>query len=122
MSIADGKHTGNPEPHAAVASHLVEKDSLGNVTLAANLTLTAQYRKYLRLDPGGSARDVNLPAEAGSNGLAFYILNAADAAENLVVKNDAGGTIVTISQNEAAWVVCDGTDWHHMGIISIALS
>ena len=92
------------------------------ITLAANLTLTAGYTNFLRIDPGGSARDVTLPAEATSEGMAFRILNTADAAENLVVKDDGGSTIVTISQNEAAWVVCDGTSWNHMGIESIALS
>lgn len=121
MSTADGKHTGNPGA-AQVTAHLVEKDSIGVVTLAANMTLTAQYRRYLKLDPGGSARDVNLPAEATSNGLSFEIANAADAAENLVVKDDGGSTIVTIGQNEKASVHCDGSAWYHMGIITIALS
>ena len=121
MSTSDGLHSGNPGKDQ-VTAHFIEKDSVGDLTLAAALTLTAQYRKYLRIDPGGAARDVNLPAEATSNGLVFWILNAADAAENLVVKNDGGATIVTISQNERAMVVCDGTSWYHMGIETIALS
>ena len=92
------------------------------LTLAANKTLTRADQNFQKLDPGGSARDVVLPAEASSSGTWYYILNAADAAENLVVKDDGGATIVTISQNEAAIVICNGNAWIHMGIITIALS
>ncbi len=122
MSTADGLHDSNPEPHVKSASHPIEADGVGDMTLAGNLTLSQQYRRRLRIDPGGSARDVNLPAEASSNGLSFILLNTADAGENLVVKDDGGTTIVTISQNEKAEVVCDGTTWYHMGIETIALS
>lgn len=121
MSTSDGLHSSKPVD-GAFTSHPRAKNAIGAVTLAANLTLTDQYRQILRLDPGGSARDVTLPAEETSNGLAFEIVNTADAAENLVVKNDAGGTVVTISQNEKATVVCDGTTWYHTGIVGIALS
>lgn len=92
------------------------------ITATGNLTLTLGYTNMLRIDPGGSARDVTLPAEAGAEGAWFEILNTADGAENLVVKNDGGSTIVTISQNEKATVVCNGTAWVHMGIVSVALS
>lgn len=121
MSTANGLHNGNPED-AAFLSHPRHVNPIGVMTLAGALTLTAQYRQILRLDPGGSARDVNLPAVATSNGLSFEIVNTADAAENLVVKNAGGATIVTISQNEKATVVCDGATWYHTGIVSIALS
>lgn len=89
-------------------------------TLAGNLTLTKRSSQFLRLDPGGSARDVTLPA--AEDGLWFQVLNLADAAENLVVKDAAGNTVVTISQNERATVRCEGTTWRHMGIETIALS
>jgi len=91
-------------------------------TLAANKTLTTADANFQKLDPGGSARDVTLPAEASSTGSVFYIMNAADAAENLVVKDDGASTIVTINQNEAAIVICDGTSWVHMGVLTIALT
>ena len=120
MSTADGKHTGLPEDYST--THRIEKDLVGDMTLAANLALTNQYRRLLRLDPGGAHRDVTLPAEALSNGLEFEILNTADAAENLVIKSDAPATIVTISQNEKCRIACDGTTWYHMGIQTIALA
>lgn len=91
-------------------------------TLAGNKTLTEDDAEYQRLDPGGASRDVTLPAEASSKGKRFHILNAADAVENLVVKDDGAATIVTLNQNEAAVVVCDGAAWRHMGVQSIALT
>jgi hypothetical protein len=53
---------------------------------------------------------VTLPAEGNIDpaGRTYWIVNAADAAENLVVKNDNGDTIVTISQNESAVVSNNG--------------
>jgi hypothetical protein len=91
-------------------------------TLAANKTLTGADATFQHLDPGGAGRDVTLPAEATSGGRSFRILNTADAAEDLTVKDDGASTIVTISQNEAAWLICDGTSWVHSGIETIALS
>lgn len=80
-------------------------------TLSGNLTLTAEYPLVIRLDPDGSNRDVTLEAEATSSGMFRMIVNAANGAEDLVIKNDGGSTIATANQNEAALVYCDGTDW-----------
>lgn len=81
-------------------------------TLAADKTLDVDDAVIQALDPGGAGRAVNLPAEAASTGMMFWIVNTADAAEVLTVKNDGGGTIVTPTQNENAIVICDGTTWH----------
>ena len=91
-------------------------------TLADNKTLTVEDAQLQKLDPDGSARDISLPAEASSTGVAFRIVNAADGAENLVVKDDGASTIATLNQNEAAWFGCDGTSWVHLGIETIALT
>ena len=91
-------------------------------TLTEAATLTKRTANLLRLDPGGASRDVTLPAVGESEGLWFEILNAADAAEDLVIKDAAGATVLTISQNEKAKVACDGAAWFHLGIESIALS
>ncbi len=90
--------------------------------LAAAKVLVIGDAQFQRLDPGGATRLVDLPAEAVSTGLAYRILNTADAAEDLTVRDDGGGTIATVSQNEAAWFACDGTTWFHNGIETIALS
>ncbi len=90
----------------------LERRQTSNVaTLEENLALTADSPRIQVLDPGGSARDVTLPPEAACAGLDFYLHNAADAAEVLTIKDDGGNTVCTPSQNETAYVYCDGTTW-----------
>ncbi len=96
-------------------------------TLSAALDLSTaanagRYAQILKLDPGGAHRDVTLEAEADYPGLLRLFVNAADAAENLVVKNDGGSTIATINQNEAGLFACDGSAWTLVAIWTIALS
>lgn len=83
-------------------------------TLTGTRTLTAaeveQYQ-FLSFDPGGAARNLDLPAEEACEGVYLYISNQADAAEVITVRNDAGGTIVTPTQAEACVVWCDGVRW-----------
>jgi hypothetical protein len=62
-------------------------------------------------DPGGAHRDVTMLDEEQANGLLHVFVNQADAAENLVIKDDAGSTILTIGQGEWGLVACDGTTW-----------
>lgn len=114
--------SGNLDLSGTISATNVSAGGHNTETLAANKTLTGADATFQLLDPGGAGRDVTLPAEVASAGRSFRILNRADAAEDLTVKDDAASTIVTISQNEAAWVVCDGTSWAHAGIESIALS
>lgn len=99
-------------------------------TLAGDRVLTSADAMIVKLDPGGSARDVTLPAESsvGPQGQMFWIINAADGAENLVVKNDAGDTIATANQNESALVYNAGqsggveSSWVLVAVVAIALS
>lgn len=115
------------EGRRLVRSQLQAPGLYAAVTLAAALQLTAKSAQFLRLDPGGAHRNVDLPGPdegiADNDGLMFSITNTADAAENLVVRNPAGDTVVTISQNERAIVVgAGGAVWAHLGIETIALS
>ena len=80
-------------------------------TLAGTKTLTITDKRVQFLDPDGSHRNVDLPAEASSAGLMFIICNTAGGAENLVIRNDAASTVATISQNEMGMAICDGTTW-----------
>ena len=66
-----------------------------NRTLSGNLVLLNSDAYVQYIDPGGSARDVTLPAE-GTGNHAFWLYNSADAAETLTVKNDASATIATL--------------------------
>lgn len=91
-------------------------------TLDAALTLDDTYPNNLRLDPGGAHRDITLPAVATNEGVEFHIVNAADNAENLVVKNVGGDTIATINQNDSARIYCTGAAWIIGVVYTSALS
>jgi len=91
-------------------------------TLAGTKTLTLNDVKHQKLDPGGGHRDVNLPAEEVSRNREFWIWNAANGAENLVVKDDGGSTIGTVSQNDSACFVCTGSAWKLTFMISGGIS
>ena len=96
------------------------KGGVEAITLTGARTLTAKDANILFLDPGGASRDVTLPAEGESNGLLFFVYNEADAAENLVIKDDGASTIVTLNQGEWAVVACDGTTWRDMPFSALA--
>ena len=80
--------------------------------IAATRTLDFQSGNWQYLDGGGGDRNVDLPAEEDerSNGLAFCIKNTG-ATNNLVVRNDAAATIVTLTPGDQLWVACDGAAW-----------
>ncbi len=87
-------------------------------TLAGGKVLTFADSQYQALDPGGSHRNVAMPAEGARKGAYFWIANKADAAENLVLQQpDASTTLATLNQNEAALVFClaDGAAAHTGG-------
>lgn len=88
-------------------------------TLSGNLTLTKSTHfthGIIEFDPGGDDRTLTLPAEADMDGYQGIIANAADEAETLTVKEDAGSTtIATVDQNQSVFLACDGTRW--MGVI-----
>lgn len=126
------KHTAEPK----IGHNFNAAMSFGAGGGVDNLTLTGDYTvdfvnnaQFLRMDPGGSSRNVTLPKitapynkadEASRLGLWYWIANTADAAENLVVKDAAAATIATLNQNEAAIFVSDGTTWQFLGIMTIA--
>lgn len=105
-----------------IARPLQHKGAFGSLSLSGAYTLKLKDGQILRIDPGGSARDVTLDAAWQKDGFWVEITNTADAAENLVIKDPAASTIVTISQNEKALIAYDGSAWAHYGITTIALS
>lgn len=79
-------------------------------TLSADKVLSATDANWQSIDPGGAARNVDLPAEEA--GLIFMIGNRADAAEAITVRADsAGATLATLSQDDVGMFVSDGTGW-----------
>lgn len=94
---------------------LMEKNKLGSLiqTLGATFTIDDDMPHLLFLDPGGAGRTVLLPAEA--RGLWFVVVNTADAAETLTVKEDAGSTTIgTIEQDTIGLFFCNGTTWYDL--------
>jgi hypothetical protein len=99
----------------AAASLLAVKAGYLTATLAGNVTLAVDTHPMVcGFDPGGSARDVTLDGSAATDssihGLFRMIVNKADGAENLVLKDAAASTIATLNQNEAAIVYHDEDD------------
>lgn len=80
------------------------------VTGSASAAQSQLTSNMLFVDPNGGAQDLTLPAEADFKG-SLRIVNVADAAEAVTVKDDGGGTIITLDQNQAGLVICNGTEW-----------
>lgn len=94
---------------------IMEKLRVSSLSLdaTANMAIAATWPPVLYLDPAGGAKTVLLPAVADSADLMFALVNTADAAETLTVKESTGTTTVaTIAQNKRAIVHCNGTDWY----------
>jgi hypothetical protein len=93
-------------------------------TLAANKTLVDTDCFIQKLDPAG-ARDLILPSDADAryDGMIFWVINAADAAEDITVKDDGASTIGTVSQNESAVFYNNGgTSWTLLFIVTGAIA
>ena len=125
---AEDRHTIRADiRNPATASKLIRGaigDEALDITMTGTLTMTKNTHfthRILRLDPAGAARQANLPTEASMKGYLGLIVNAADAAEAITFKEDAGSTtIATVDQSEAVLLACDGTSW--WGIIVTATS
>src|SRR5688572_11056032 len=77
---------------------------------AAYVVPGADAPSVLAIDPGGAARNVDMPAEEaqGMEGKLWIVINTADAAEVITLRNDAAGTIGTLTQNETAMLMVAG--------------
>lgn len=79
-------------------------------TLGGTLTMAAGMPSMLVLDPGGAGRTVLLPPELA--GAVYTILNAADAVEDLTVKDDSNTTTyAVVGRDSAATFYSDGVRW-----------
>lgn len=73
-------------------------------TLSGHLVLTAGDDAYQAIDPGGSARNVDLP-DLGTSGRGMVVVdNTADGSEVITLRDAANSnaTVGTPSQNESA--------------------
>jgi hypothetical protein len=84
----------------------VYQQSVNVETLSGDKTLSTIDEQRQVLDPGGAGRNVDLPAD--EEGLEYVIVNTADGAEDLTVRDSDTNTVVTVSQNESARVMNTG--------------
>lgn len=91
----------------------VYQQSTNTETLSGDKTLADTDEQVQVLDAGGSARNVDLPADA--EGLRYVIVNSSGAADALTVRDADSNTVVTVNQNEAAEVINTGS-----GYVSLA--
>jgi len=111
---------GNP---VKLVRRLVLDGGFNTETLGATRVLLDRDAHVQKLDPGGSAREVDL--RKATKGDWFLIVNAADASENLTIKQpDSSTTLATVNQNEAALVFVEdtGLTWTLGFVFTIALS
>jgi len=69
-------------------------------TLSGDKTVSRTDEQVQILDPGGAGRNVDLPAD--EEGLMFEVVNTADAAEDLTVRDADANTVHAVSQGESA--------------------
>lgn len=79
-------------------------------SLSGNKTITTNDVQVQLLNPNGANRDVTLYATPATSD-SFVFKNTGSAGNNLVLKNNAGTTLITLANNVAAGVVYDGTNW-----------
>jgi hypothetical protein len=93
-----------------------------SATLAGDLTLTTDHPAVVKLDPGGAGRTITLEAEAGAAGRFRLVVNSADNPEVLTINDDAAVEVSTPTQNQAAFLYCDGTSWTEIAVFTISFS
>ena len=87
--------------------------SINSETLSANkdIELTgAGSEAFHFLDPNGSSRDVNMPLPLAANDGISFVIQHKGSADNLVVKEDGGATIVTLAAGEQVALIWDNTE------------
>lgn len=100
------------EPDHAVYSGTLA----GHVSISTSAdTNILKAARFMKLDAGGSGRNVTLLATLHSKGRHIRICNASDAAESLTVKNSGATNIAVLNQNEQADFIYDGSTWVFIG-------
>lgn len=103
----------------AFAANLGIKGGYDFDTMTGDETLDDSTGCFVKRDPGGSARNLTMPTETGRAGAFYWLVNAADAAENITVKDSGGSTVVTLNQNDSAVLYCDGSTYQLFTVVPI---
>jgi hypothetical protein len=106
---------------------LALKGGYYEATLTGALVLDTTYPSVIALDPGGSTRTVDLEGDAAGDGAHHgkfrLIINKANAAESLTVRDAAATTIGTVAQNKAGLFYHDeGSGWALCALFTTTLS
>lgn len=84
---------------------------VADTTLAGDLTLTMSDEQHQRLNPGGTNRDVTLPAaDPEYRGCFFSIFNSGTVDATLTIK-DVSTSRTKVGIGGSATLVCDGSSW-----------
>lgn len=81
------------------------------LTLTGNLTIPANGPSVWLLDPGGASRTLTMPAEANVEDKIFVFHNIADAAENLVINDDASALLAVVPRAGVVELLCSKSTW-----------
>lgn len=106
--MSANRHTGGRSMHVLEGPWRILPLVL---TMTGPLTITNKFPVALVLDPGGAARNILMPAP--EEGLMFLLINTADAAETITVRNAAdSATYGTVAQNARSFLYSDGVTWY----------
>ena len=95
---------------AKVLHPTAEVNSLDVRTLSGNITLSERDGRYHVLNNGGSARDVTFFAATPENkGRIDWVHNSGGGAFSLTVKDSAGNTLATLTQNTSGAFASNGS-------------
>jgi hypothetical protein len=124
---ASGSQTGVLGPPAVFYYTDPQTIDMADATFTAVTTIgsASQIKSgMLYVDPNssGASEAFKLPPEADCKGWLLFITNTG--GENILVQNDAAGAILTVSNGETGFFICDGTTWKgaSSGLDSIAAS
>jgi len=92
-----------------IPQRIQQEGAFATLTLAGDLVLTKRSSQHLTIDPDGSARNIDLPAQPSDGD--WYSVRNSGGAETLTIRTSAGATVGTIGAGEYASVAYDGSSW-----------
>lgn len=103
------------EARQVMTGAVAYRDGFEAITLSADRVLTARDAQFLRVDPNGSSRNVDLPGVDGDNLMAgefIEVVNVGTGGENIALRQPGGAsTVATVTPGDRAKVYFNGTIW-----------
>ena len=101
---------GSTRIFSSIVGALRFRSEVNVETLSAGRSILTTDKQNQLLDPNGANRDVTLYASPTA-GDYFLFRNSGTSGFNLVLKNNAGTTLVTIGNGVVVAVLYNGTNW-----------